>query len=63
MRIRAKFGAIQALMMAGVRKIILVSHLGRPAGQGFEADLSLAPVAEHLSTIKQSVAWVADWQN
>ncbi len=63
MRIRTSLGVIRALMMAGARKIILVSHLGRPTGQGFEAELSLAPVAEHLGRLlEQSVGWVADWQ-
>ena len=30
-------------------KIILCSHLGRPAGTGYEADFSLAPVAKYLA--------------
>lgn len=30
-------------------KVILCSHLGRPAGTGYEADFSLAPVAKYLS--------------
>lgn len=32
-------------------KIILISHLGRPAGTGFESEFSLAPVATHLQTL------------
>ena len=64
MRIRASLGVIRALMVAGARKIILVSHLGRPAGKGYEAELSLAPVVERLSELlEQSVGWVADWQD
>lgn len=64
MRIRASLGVIRALMVAGARKIILVSHLGRPAGKGYEAELSLAPVVERLSELLgQAVGWVADWQD
>ncbi len=32
-------------------KIILMSHLGRPKGTGFEKEFSLAPVAKELSNI------------
>lgn len=62
MRIRASLGVIRSLMVAGARKIILTSHLGRPAGRGFEAELSLAPVAQRLSTLlDQSVGLVPQW--
>lgn len=61
-RIRASLGVIRALMLAGAHKIILTSHLGRPAGTGVEAELSLAPVAQRLGQLlDQSVALVADW--
>lgn len=32
-------------------KIILISHLGRPSGAGFESDFTLKPVAEELSKV------------
>lgn len=64
MRIRASLGVIRSLMVAGARKIILTSHLGRPAGRGFEAELSLAPVAERLSQLLDSpVGWVGQWSD
>jgi len=31
--------------------LVLMSHLGRPKGKGFEADFSLKPVAEHLARL------------
>ncbi len=46
-RIRSALPTIQYLLNEGA-KVILMSHLGRPKGQGFEQDFSLAPVAEHL---------------
>lgn len=32
-------------------KLILMSHLGRPKGKGFEAEFSLEPVAKHLGEL------------
>ena len=32
-------------------KLILMSHLGRPSGKGFEADLSLKPIAQRLGEL------------
>jgi len=32
-------------------KLIIVSHLGRPKETGYEAEYSLKPIAEHLSTL------------
>lgn len=62
MRIRASLGVIRSLMVAGARKIILTSHLGRPAGRGYETELSLAPVAQRLSQLlDQSVGLVPQW--
>ena len=41
-------------------KVILCSHLGRPKGQQV-ADMSLAPVAEALSSkLKQPVTFIED---
>lgn len=42
-------------------KLVLMSHLGRPAGKGPEPDLSLKPVAEHLGELLgKPVAFVED---
>ena len=49
-RIRAALPTIEHLRSQGAR-IILMSHRGRPAGNGYEADFSLAPVAERLSQL------------
>ena len=47
-RIQAALPTILQLI-AGSAKIILVTHLGRP--KGFDATLSTAPIAEHLSKL------------
>jgi len=49
-RIRAALPTINYLRAQGAR-IILMSHLGRPSGEGFEAEYSLAPVARVLSRL------------
>jgi len=46
-RIRAALPTIEALKGLGAR-IVLLSHLGRPKGAGFEAKYSLKPVARAL---------------
>jgi phosphoglycerate kinase len=43
-RIQAALPTIQYLLKQNA-KVILMSHLGRPSGKGFEADFSMAPVA------------------
>lgn len=49
-RIRGALPTIQYLMKNGAR-VILMSHLGRPKGEGFDSKYSLKPVAEHLSKL------------
>lgn len=49
-RIRGALPTIQYLVDNGA-KVILMSHLGRPKGDGYEAKYSLKPVAERLSAL------------
>ena len=49
-RIRMALPTIRAIIDRG-GKAILMSHLGRPAGKGFEAEFSLAPVARRLGEL------------
>lgn len=49
-RIRASLPTIQAAIDAGAR-VLLMSHLGRPTEGEPAEEFSLAPVAEHLSTL------------
>ncbi len=49
-RIRAAIPTIEKLAGDGGR-VILVSHLGRPSGEGFEEAFSIAPAAKRLSEI------------
>lgn len=50
-RITAALPTIKHLLSQGASKVILVSHLGRPKGTGFEKDFSLAPVAKRLQEV------------
>ena len=62
-RIRAALPTIRAGVQAGA-KVMLMSHLGRPKEGEFESVHSLAPVAEHLSTLlNQPVRLASDWLN
>lgn len=49
-RIRRAVPTIKKLVDDGA-KVILMSHLGRPSGEGFEAEYSLQPAAERLGQI------------
>lgn len=61
LRIRASLPTIELLENKGARRIILISHLGRPKGQKVP-DLSLAPVAEKLKELlpERKVSFVPD---
>jgi len=49
-RIRAALPSIRELLQGG-GKLVLLSHLGRPKGEGFEAEFSLKPAAERLGEL------------
>ena len=49
-RIRAALPTIEKLVAGGAR-VILMSHLGRPAGEGFEEAFTLQPAAARLSEL------------
>jgi len=60
-RITAALPTIQYALKEGASKVILMSHLGRPKGIGFEADFSLKPVAACLEQLlKEKVAFLND---
>lgn len=50
MRITASFPTIQYLLEQGAKKVVLISHMGRPDGE-VKPEFSLAPVAERLSAL------------
>ncbi|MFM8734425.1 MAG: phosphoglycerate kinase [Pirellulales bacterium] len=59
-RIRMALPTIRSIVDRG-GKAVLMSHLGRPAGKGFEATFSLAPVAKRLGELLgKPVALAAD---
>ena len=50
-RITAALPTIQYALSHGASKVILMSHLGRPKGIGFEKAFSLGPVAKRLQEL------------
>jgi len=60
-RIQAALPTIQYVLSHGASKVILMSHLGRPKGTGFEKEFSLTPVAQHLQELlKEKVLFLND---
>ena len=55
LRIRASIPTLEYLLEHGAKKIILISHLGRPDGER-KSGLSLEPVAKKLSEIIEEVS-------
>ncbi len=59
-RIRGALPSINYVLDHG-GSLVLMSHLGRPSGKGYEADFSLKPVAEYLSRLlERPVAFAPD---
>ena len=62
-RIKGALPSIRYVLDNG-GSLVLMSHLGRPAEKGYEADFSLKPVAEYLSKmLGKPVAFAADCAN
>src|SRR5580692_11111873 len=60
-RITSALPTIQYALSQGASKVILMSHLGRPKGIGFEKDFSLAPIAKCLQDLlKEKVLFLND---
>lgn len=60
-RIAASLPTVEYALKQGAAKVILMSHLGRPKGVGFEADFSLKPVAKRLKELlKEDVLMLGD---
>jgi phosphoglycerate kinase len=59
-RIQAALPSIKHVLEQG-GSLVLMSHLGRPKGKGYEAEFSLAPVAAHLEKVLgRKVAFAPD---
>ncbi len=50
-RIQSSLPTIQYVLEKGASKVILMSHLGRPKGEGSEEDFRLTPVAKRLEEL------------
>ncbi len=59
-RVQAALPSIKYVLEQG-GSLVLMSHLGRPKGKGYEAEFSLAPVAAHLEKVLgRKVAFAPD---
>ncbi|MFO7534816.1 MAG: phosphoglycerate kinase [Kiritimatiellia bacterium] len=59
-RIQAALPSIRYVLEKGA-SLVLMSHLGRPAGKGYEADFSLKTVSDYLAKLlKKPVAFAPD---
>ncbi len=59
-RVQAALPSIRYVLEQGA-SVVLMSHLGRPKGKGYEAEFSLKPVADYLAKIiGKPVAFAAD---
>ena len=62
-RVKGALPSIRYVLEKG-GSLVLMSHLGRPKGKGYEADFSLKPVAEYLAKmLGQPVTFAADCAN
>jgi phosphoglycerate kinase len=62
-RIKGALPSINYVLEKG-GSLVLMSHLGRPKGKGYEADFSLKPVAEYLAKMMaKPVVFAADCAN
>lgn len=62
-RLRAAIPTIEFALKQNAA-VILVSHLGRPTENKFEAQFSLAPITKRLSTLlKKPVRFISNWIN
>lgn len=62
-RIQGALPSIKYVLENG-GSLVLMSHLGRPKGKGYEADFSLKPVAEYLAKVLgKPVAFAPDCMN
>ena len=62
-RVKGALPSINYVLEKG-GSLVLMSHLGRPKGKGYEADFSLKPVAEYLAKLTgKPVTFAADCAN